>query len=173
MDRSLKERSSVLYLLLVVLVLAALVFFNQTTTSTHPVGISLSNFQLIGIQSVNSSGSTLEVQFEIMNSLPLGVNLRDASYFLYADGTYIGRGAVVQSFKIPADGSVSAVSDFLVPLDGSIRGTWDYFIDSGHVSWRAIGNATVTESFTGSLEVSFNCLSSPDYSSISCSYAVS
>ncbi len=78
---SLKEWSSLLFLLLVVVLLTVVVFYNQTAVSSHSIGISVSKFQFIGLQSINSSGSTLVVQFVIMNATPLGVILRNASYF--------------------------------------------------------------------------------------------
>jgi len=168
-----KELGPVLFFLFVVVFLISLVYYNQTTSSSvRPAGISISDFQLVGVQSVNASGSTLVLEFVIKNATPLGVTLNYATYIVYGDSSYIGRGVIEQSVKIPARGSASAYTDFLVPLQGSIQGTWDYFINGGNVSWRAIGDATITQTLTGSLAVEFNCLSSPGYSSISCSYVL-
>jgi len=167
------DRTTLIFLVLVVLLLAAIALYDEQSVSvpTPSLGISLSQFQLVGVQAVNTSGTTLVVQFSIKNSAPIGGTLLYSVYNLYADGNYVGRGLIDSSVKIPAHGSVQATTDFLLPLLGSLRGSWSYFLDGGDVSWRAVGNATVNESVLGTFSVNFDCTSSSAYNSISCSYA--
>lgn len=168
-----KEWASVLFLLITVALLVGVTYYNQATptTSAQTSGFSISNFQLTGVESVNSSGTTLLYQFEIRNPAPVGATAENVIYDMYADGSYVGRGVIVQPLKIPPMGTVTASTNFLLTPVGSVRGTWRYFLDGGNVSWRAIGNATLIQPILGILHVQFDCLSSSD-SSISCSYVV-
>ncbi len=174
MNAEMRTWVSLLFLLLVVILLAGVAFYNQTTPSpsVETAGVSISQFQVLSVEAVNISGSTLVIQFTIKNSTPVGATIENATYNLYADGNYIGRGLVNQPVKVPARGSVAARTDFLLPLKGSLLWSWTYFIDGGAVSWRAVGNATLAQSFLGAFNLQFNCLSSPGYSSISCAYTL-
>jgi LEA14-like dessication related protein len=164
-------RATLIFLGLVVLLLAAIALYDETISAPPSPGITLSQFQLLGVQAVNSSGTTLVVQFTVKNSTPIGGTLQYSVYNLYADGNYVGRGLINSPVRIPAHGSIDATTDFLLPLVGTLRGSWSYFLDRGDVSWRAVGNATVNESILGTFSVNFDCLSSSQYNSISCSYA--
>ncbi len=163
-----------LFFVIVLLVLIGVALFDQesTITSRQALGISVFDFQLMGLEAVNGSGSTIVVTFSIKNTTPVGATLQYATYKLFGDSNYFGRGAITSPVKIPAHGSVEATTDFLLPLAGGLRGSWVYFLDGGNISWRAQGNATITEPILGALSVQFNCASISGYSSISCSYVV-
>jgi len=164
------ERLSIIFLVLLVLFLVAVIYYNQTeATSTKGIpGISISDFQIAGVQSLNSSGTTLVLQFAIKDSTPIGGTIENASYALYADGSYVGRGIVNGPVEIPARGSTVASSDFLLTAAGSFRGSRSYFLDLGAVSWRATGSAKLVQSLLGSFRVQFDCTSTSG--PISCSY---
>jgi LEA14-like dessication related protein len=165
------EMASLLFLSMVIVLLAGVIFYNQVSSSSAaPSGISISQFELIGIESVNGSGSTLVIQFTITNPAPIGATIENASYDLYADGSYVGHGVVSQPFKIPARGTATSSTDFFLPVTGGFRGTWIYFLGGGEVYWRASGNATVSQSLLGTVEAQFSCTSAPRVNGISCSY---
>lgn len=173
MNSSKSEQLSIVFLLFVVLFLGVVVYYDQASTPAEKVvGISLSQFQIIGVQTVNSSGSTLIIQFNINNRDPLGATVLNASYDLYGDGNYIGRGEINDPVLVPARGSVIATTDFLLPLKGSLQGSFSYFLDGGNVDWRAIGNATLLEKVVGKFIVQFNCISTSQQNPISCSYVL-
>jgi LEA14-like dessication related protein len=167
-------RAMVLFFVIVLVLLIGVALFDQesTPTSGQVLGISVLNFQPVGLQAVNASGSTIVVTFTIKNTTPVGATLLYATYKLYGDGNYVGKGAITSPVKIPAHSSVQATTDFLLPLEGAIRGSWAYFLYGGNISWRAQGNATIIEPILGALSVQFNCKSIPESSSISCSYLV-
>jgi len=172
MDAS--SRVVILFFAIVLLLLFGIVFLDQQTSakSGSSFGVSISGFQLSGIQSVNASGTTVVVTFAIKDETPIGGTLQSATYKLYGDGNYIGQGTVDSPLKIPAHGNVGATTDLLLPLSGGLRGSWIYFLDGGNVSWRAEGNATVEESGLGSAAVQFNCSSASGSTLISCNYVV-
>jgi LEA14-like dessication related protein len=165
------ETLSILFLILVMVLLLGFVFLDQASSSEKQSALSLSQFQIAGLQSINSSGTTIIVQFTIQNSTPLSGTIEKAVFNLYADGGYIGRGAIDQPVKVPAKSTVSTTTDLLLPLAGGLRGTWSYFLDVGTVSWRATGNATIFESITGVVKIQFDCTSVKGSGSISCTYS--
>jgi len=163
-----------LFFVIVLAVLIGVVLFDQegAPTSGQVLGISVLDFQTVGLQAVNASGMTFLVVFSIKNTTPVGATLLHAVYNLYGDSYYLGHGVITSPVKIPARGSVQATTAFLLPLAGGLRGFWAYFLDGGNISWRAQGNATITEPILGAVSVQFNCSSISGSSSISCSYAV-
>lgn len=174
MKLGLKEWASVLFLLITIALLVGVAYYNQTTpsTSSEAPGISISDFQLIGLELINSSGTTLLYQFQVRNPTPVGATVENVMYDMYADGNYLGLGVIDQPLKIPAMGSVLGETNFLLTPVGSIRGAWIYFLDGGQVSWKVVGNATLIQSILGILHVQFDCISESSESSISCSYAI-
>jgi hypothetical protein len=169
------ELGGIFFLALVGVFLVGVVYYNQSTTvssSGDIPGLSISDFQVLSLQGVNSTGTILLAQFTVKDDTPVGGTVENASYNLYADGGYVGRGVVNTAVVVPARGSVIGISVFLVPLAGSLRGTWSYFVDGGDVSWHAVGNATISQSVLGTVRVQFNCNTFNGTGSISCNYVL-
>lgn len=121
MNLDASTRAMALFFVIVLLVLIGVALFDQesTITSRQALGISVFDFQLMGLEAVNGSGSTIVVTFSIKNTTPVGATLQYATYKLFGDSNYFGRGAITSPVKIPAHGSVEATTDFLLPLAGS------------------------------------------------------
>jgi len=152
--------------------MVGIIYYNQNETAPQKenLGISVSDFQVIGIRSVNSSGSLLALQFTINDNTPVGGTIENASFVLYADGSLVGRGILSAPVKVPVQSSILATSYFLLPPAGALIGSRAYFLDLGTVSWRAVGNALVVESLVGTFKMHFNCTSVSQSGSISCNY---
>lgn len=154
------ETISLIFVLLLVAILVGVVYYQQAIQASQkvpPGEISFSQFTVVGLDSVNASGSTFVVQFRITDLTPLGGMLVNASYDLYGDGSYVGRGTIVEPVKIPARNSVVTKTSLLLPLGGGSHAMWSYIIDNGQVTWEVRGNATLIEPIIGILNLKFDC----------------
>jgi Major capsid protein Gp23 len=164
---------TVIFLLVAILLIGGIAVYDQTNTSSNDaLGISVSGFQFVGIKDANSSGSTVVVLFEIRDKTPIGGIVKDAVFNLYADGNYVGRGALGNAVSIPANGAATAEAYLLLPVSGTLHATSAYFLDLGMVTWRASGNATLSQSILGTIHVGFSCNSVTGTGQISCSYVL-
>ena len=131
--------------------------------------VSISQFSVVGIESIGFSSTKLQIQFSLDNPTPISATLENASYLLYGNGNYLGAGVITQHVKILAHASTTINTNFDVILSGSSHVLWSYFLSYGNqISWEAKGNATLAEPVLGVLNIRFDCRSLPPQGSITC-----
>jgi len=168
-----EQTGSIIFLVLVVSLLVGFAYYQEQLSPTNQTAngdkVTVSQFSLVGIESIGFSSTKLRIQFRIDNPTPISTTLENASYHLYGNGNYLGAGVITQQVKIPARASTTIKTDFVMAFSGSVRVIWSYFLSyRNQISWEAKGNATFAEPVLGIANIQFDCKSSPPQGSISC-----
>jgi LEA14-like dessication related protein len=168
-----QRTASIAFLVFVVGLLLGVAYYQDQLSSANymPTGnqLSVSQFSLVGIESIGVSSTELMIQFKINNPTLLSVTLKNASYILYGNRNYLGAGVITQQAKILSRTSTTMDTNFDATLSGSSHVLWSYFLSYGNkVSWEAKGNATLSEPLLGNINIQFDCKSSPPQYSVAC-----
>jgi LEA14-like dessication related protein len=138
-----------------------LLYVEQPVNSPTSSSQVISDIKVIGIRSASFSGVVLKVQFTAKNPTPISFVLERATYLLYGDGNYLGRGVISEQIAIPAHNSTIVDSSFSTGLLDASQVFLSYATSgSSQISWEARGNATFVEPLLGTLTVPFECTSS-------------
>jgi len=152
-----------IFLFLTIVILSYVVWVHTVVSASSEVSnenaVSISGLHVSGIRAINESGVIFYIQFQVNNPTPLSVKLVNASYYLYGNGIFLGKGEIGQAIDIPAGSKAVVGTNQMVSTGGSLRLGLSYVAQLGNIAWRVKGNATLNVPFLGITIAQFNCVS--------------
>ena len=143
-----REYSAFTLFLLIILAVVPLYAIAQNTArppSTQQ-GATIGGLQLrstsVDVAGLGRNGISLNLKAAVYNSNSFGATLEAANYSVYANGRYLGKGQLAQTYEITPQSSQTLVFPVNISWGSAFRTTGGYIVGLGNVTWKANGTAS-------------------------------